>query len=127
VAVLVANGNGGNRSLRAPLARALASAGLAVLLFDIEGACAYVEGGRAVAHICVEDADGARRALREAGLEVTGERDVILVQLEDRPGVLGGVTRGIGDAGVNLELAYLATGTRLVVAADDLDRAEGAI
>ncbi len=37
VAVLVANGNAGNRSLRAPLAHALASAGLAVLLFDYRG------------------------------------------------------------------------------------------
>jgi uncharacterized protein len=37
VAVLVANGNAGNRSLRAPLARALASAGLAVVLFDYRG------------------------------------------------------------------------------------------
>jgi hypothetical protein len=37
VAVLVANGNAGNRSLRAPLARSLADAGLAVLLFDYRG------------------------------------------------------------------------------------------
>jgi alpha-beta hydrolase superfamily lysophospholipase len=37
VTVLVANGNAGNRSLRAPLARALAAAGLAVLLFDYRG------------------------------------------------------------------------------------------
>ena len=37
VAVLVASGNAGNRSLRAPLGRALASAGLAVLLFDYRG------------------------------------------------------------------------------------------
>ena len=37
VAVLVANGNAGNRSLRAPLARALGSAGVAVLLFDYRG------------------------------------------------------------------------------------------
>jgi fermentation-respiration switch protein FrsA (DUF1100 family) len=36
-AVLVANGNGGHRGLRAPLARALSSAGLAVLLFDYRG------------------------------------------------------------------------------------------
>jgi uncharacterized protein len=36
-AVLVCNGNGGNRSLRAPLAAALARAGLAVLLFDYRG------------------------------------------------------------------------------------------
>lgn len=37
VTVLVANGNAGDRSLRAPLARALAAEGLAVLLFDYRG------------------------------------------------------------------------------------------
>jgi uncharacterized protein len=37
IAVLVANGNAGNRSLRAPLARSLAKAGLVVLLFDYRG------------------------------------------------------------------------------------------
>ena len=36
-AVLVANGNGGARDLRAPLARALADEGLSVLLFDYRG------------------------------------------------------------------------------------------
>jgi uncharacterized protein len=36
-AVLVANGNAGDRSLRAPLADALAEQGLAVLLFDYRG------------------------------------------------------------------------------------------
>jgi uncharacterized protein len=35
--VLVANGNGGDRSLRASLARALAAEGLSVLLFDYRG------------------------------------------------------------------------------------------
>ncbi|RFU23020.1 alpha/beta hydrolase [Geodermatophilus marinus] len=35
--VLVANGNGGHRGYRAPLARALADHGLAVLLFDYRG------------------------------------------------------------------------------------------
>jgi uncharacterized protein len=37
VTVLVANGNGGDRSLRAPLAQALSSRGLGVLLFDYRG------------------------------------------------------------------------------------------
>jgi hypothetical protein len=36
-AVLVANGNGGHRGLRAPLARALREEGLGVLLFDYRG------------------------------------------------------------------------------------------
>ncbi|MDQ4084770.1 MAG: lysophospholipase [Actinomycetota bacterium] len=37
VTVLVANGNGGDRGLRAPLARALSAHGLGVLLFDYRG------------------------------------------------------------------------------------------
>lgn len=37
VTVLVANGNAGNRSYRAPLAAALSRAGLSVLLFDYRG------------------------------------------------------------------------------------------
>jgi uncharacterized protein len=37
LAVMVANGNAGNRSLRAPLARRLAGEGLSVLLFDYRG------------------------------------------------------------------------------------------
>lgn len=37
ITVLVANGNGGDRSVRAPLARALSAVGLSVLLFDYRG------------------------------------------------------------------------------------------
>ncbi|TCO51887.1 hypothetical protein EV646_101883 [Kribbella antiqua] len=37
IAVLVANGNGGNRAGRAPLAQALAAEGMTVLLFDYRG------------------------------------------------------------------------------------------
>ncbi|SOE01478.1 alpha/beta hydrolase [Blastococcus haudaquaticus] len=37
VTVLVANGNGGHRGMRAPLARALSAEGLGVLLFDYRG------------------------------------------------------------------------------------------
>ena len=37
IAVLVANGNAGNRSLRAPLAEALVRHGLSVMLFDYRG------------------------------------------------------------------------------------------
>jgi pimeloyl-ACP methyl ester carboxylesterase len=37
IAVLVTNGNAGNRAARAPLARALADQGLTVLLFDYRG------------------------------------------------------------------------------------------
>jgi hypothetical protein len=44
-----------------------------------------------------------------------------------RPGALGATTRKVADAGVNIELAYLATNTRLVLAAADVDKVKTAI
>jgi uncharacterized protein len=67
VTVLVANGNGGDRSVRVPLARALAGRGLGVLLFDYRGygdsPGSPSEGGLAL------DVRAARRFLvEEAGV-----------------------------------------------------------
>jgi hypothetical protein len=41
--------------------------------------------------------------------------------------VLGEVSRKLGDAGANITLMYLATNTRLVIAADDLAKAKAAL
>jgi fermentation-respiration switch protein FrsA (DUF1100 family) len=67
IAVLVANGNAGNRASRAPLARALAAEGLAVLLFDYRGYGGN-EGGPSE-HGFARDVRAAQRYLvQEAGL-----------------------------------------------------------
>jgi hypothetical protein len=73
--------------------------------------------------VLVRDMGAAFTALAKADIEVASEQEVVVVEVEDRPGVLGDVTRRLGSAGVNITLAYLATGTRLVLAADDLARA----
>jgi fermentation-respiration switch protein FrsA (DUF1100 family) len=62
-AVLVANGNAGNRSLRAPLARALARRGFAVLLFDYRGYGG--NSGRPSEEGLARDVRAARRFLVE--------------------------------------------------------------
>jgi hypothetical protein len=51
----------------------------------------------------------------------------VVVGLVDRPGALGETTRKVADAGVNVELAYLATNTRLVLAAADVDELKAAV
>jgi hypothetical protein len=51
----------------------------------------------------------------------------VVVALEDRPGALGAVSRQLGEAGVNITLTYLATHTRLVLAADNLAAAQAAL
>lgn len=95
---------------------------------NIEGICAWTSGGsRAIVHVLVDDAEAAFLALGEAGIEVAAEEEVMVVPVEDRPGVLGEIGGILGDADVNVDLAYLATSTRLVVGADDLARARAAL
>jgi hypothetical protein len=88
---------------------------------NIEGLCCFASQGIAILHIAVEHADAARRAVEHIGLKVYEERPVEVIQVEDRPGAAGQVFRKLGRAGVNVDLAYLASGTRLVIGADDID------
>jgi hypothetical protein len=95
---------------------------------NIEGLCAITSGGRAEVHVLVDDEAGAREALGSAGIDVDAETDVLVVELEDRPGTLADVARKLADAGVNIGLAYSTFGgVRLVLAVDDLDRARSVV
>ena len=101
----------------ANLAEATGKAGI-----NIDGVCCFPSEGRFVVHLLVDDAVATRRAIEGAGCTSIEEREVVTVDLEDRPGALGEIARGIANAGVNIKLAYLATHTRLVVGAADLDK-----
>jgi len=95
---------------------------------NIAGLCAVTSGGgQAVVHILVEDATPAFEALHAAGIEIASEQEVMVLPMDDRPGALGDVAQRLGKAKVNLTLAYLATNTRLVLAADDLASARAAL
>src|SRR5689334_9019830 len=75
---------------------------------------------RAELHILVPHAEAAKHSLAISHLAVTREREVVVVEVEDRPGVLADLTRKIARAGVNLDLVYVATRTRVVFGAPDL-------
>jgi hypothetical protein len=106
----------------ASLGESLGKAGV-----NIEGFCGFPAEGQAIGHLLVEDAGAARQALEQAGAKVTGERDVLVVNVENRAGALGQTARKIADAGVNIDLVYLASDNRVVVGADDLDKARAAL
>jgi hypothetical protein len=106
----------------ATLGETLGTAGV-----NIEGICGIPTEGQAVIHVLVEDATAARQALQGAGIDVRGETDVLVLDVQDQPGALGAVTRRIADAGVNINLTYLATRTRVVLGADDIDKARAAL
>src|SRR6476646_2971119 len=75
---------------------------------------------RAELHILVPRAEAVRHALAISHVAVTREREVVVVQVEDRPGVLADLTRKIAAAGVNLDLVYVATQNRVVLGASDI-------
>jgi hypothetical protein len=95
---------------------------------NIDGLCALTSGGGlAEVHILVQDPTPAFEALDGAGIKIVAEQEVIVLPIEDRPGALGEIARKLGDANVNITTAYLATNTRLVLAADNLADAKFAL
>ena len=100
----------------AQLGEALGSAGI-----NIDGVAGYGHGEQGEVHILVEDAGMARETLSAAGIECGGEREVEVVSVVDQPGEMGRHLRKVAEAGVNVDLVYLATGTRLVIGSDDVE------
>ena len=99
----------------ARVAAAISDAGV-----NIAAATCVGPGTRAELHILVPHAEAARHALAITHVAVTDEREVVVVDVEDRPGVLADLTRQIAEAGVDLDLVYVATRNRVVFGAADL-------
>src|SRR3989440_4769500 len=70
---------------------------------NIAAATCIGPGDRAELHILVPHAEAARHALSISHVAVTREREVVVVNAEDRPGVLADLARKIATAGVNLD------------------------
>ena len=99
----------------AQVAAAISDAGVNIAAATCVGA-----GKTAELHILVPHAEAARHALAISHVGVTREREVVVVDVADRPGVLADLTRQIARAGVNLDLVFVATRNRIVFGAADL-------
>ncbi|HTT88220.1 MAG TPA: ACT domain-containing protein [Acidimicrobiales bacterium] len=106
----------------ARVAAAISDAGV-----NLASATCLGSGGRAELHILVPYPEAAKHALAISSLAVTEEREVVVVDVEDRTGVLADLTRRIASAGVDLELVYVATQNRVVFGAADLPALRAAL
>jgi len=106
----------------AEVAAAISDAGVNIAAATCVGAAE-----RAELHILVPHAEAVRHMLAISHVAVTREREVVVVEVQDRPGVLADLTRKIAKAGVNLDLVYVATRNRVVFGADDLDALRAAL
>jgi hypothetical protein len=99
----------------ARVAAAISDAGV-----NIAAATCIGTGERAEMHILVPHAEAARHSLAISHLAVSREREVVVIDVEDRPGVLADLTRKIAKAEVDLDLVYVATRNRVVFGSADL-------
>ena len=106
----------------AEIAAAISDAGVNIAAATCVGA-----GDKAELHILVPHAEAAKHVLAISHVGVSREREVVVVEVEDRPGVLADLTRKIAKAGVNLDLVYIATRNRVVFGADDLSALQAAL
>ena len=106
----------------AEVAAAISDAGV-----NIAAATCIGSGERAELHVLVPHAGAARHLLAISHVAVSREREVVVVDVEDRPGVLADLTRKIARAGVNLDLVYVATQNRVVFGASDIDALRAAL
>jgi hypothetical protein len=106
----------------ARVAAAISDAGV-----NISAATCLGPGERAELHILVPHAEAAKHALAISQVGVSREREVAVVEVEDRPGALADLTRKIARAGVDLDLVYVATRNRVVFGAADLAALQAAL
>ncbi len=100
----------------AQVAAAISDAGV-----NIAAATCLGAGDKAELHILVPHAGATKHSLGISHLAVSREREVVVVDVEDRPGVLADLTRRIAKAGIDLDLVYVATQNRVVFGAPDID------
>ncbi len=87
---------------------------------NIAGTCGFPCGEEGILHVLVEDPGAARSALKDAGYEVRAERDVVVLDVEDRPGALGEASRRIADAGANVDPIYATAEGKIVMSGEDV-------
>ena len=97
---------------------------------SIRGLAAFTGEGRGVVHVLLDDQAVARcrAVLERAGMGIADEREVLVVEVEDRPAAIGELSRLLADANVNVDLAYTTFGgLKIVIATDDLASARAAL
>lgn len=106
----------------AQVAQAISDAGV-----NIAAATCVGPGEQAELHILVPHAEAVHHSLALSNLAVTREREVVVVEVDDRPGALAEVAGKVAANGVNLDLVYVATRNRVVLGSPDLDGVRAAL
>ncbi len=96
---------------------------------NVEASCTYPTLDGRIVRVVVADehAESARDALFAAGFGAIDRHEVIIADIDNRPGQLGELARRLAASGARLTTLYMAMGDRVVVGADDLDKVKATL
>ncbi|MFV1971318.1 MAG: hypothetical protein ACC683_09985 [Acidimicrobiia bacterium] len=108
----------------AELWEAIGNSGVAM-----EASCTYpsIDGRNVRIVVTDDDAQPTRSAAVDAGFGAIDQHEVLIANIDVRPGGLGDLARKVADSGTKVHILYMATGNRVVVGADDLETAAEAL
>ncbi len=84
----------------------------------IEGISGTQYQDKVVLHLLFDKGDEAYALLMKNKFTVMSTREVLVVEIVDKPGELGKITQKMANAEVNIDFVYLATKSRLVLGVD---------
>jgi len=87
--------------IMATISRALADHGI-----NIEAVAGYVAEGKAKLMVVVDDALRGSEAIRKAGFADAKEHEVIVLDLENRPGALKSAAARLAEANIDIRYMY---------------------
>lgn len=95
---------------------------------NIEAVAGYAMNEEAEVMFVTDDNLRAGDALKKKGYTSIKERDVIMVELENKPGVLKNITKTLAQENINIEYIYGTTGPkicpdRIILSTNDNEKA----
>ena len=90
---------------------------------NIEGVSGTQYQDKVVLHLLFDKGPEAQALLSKNKIVVMSSREVLVVDIADKPGELGKITQKMANAEVNIDFVYLATNNRLVLGVDDPEKA----
>jgi len=90
---------------------------------NIEGVSGTQYHDKVVLHMLFEQAEEAQALFYKNKVTILSTREVLVMDIKDKPGELGKISQKMANAEVNIDFLYLATGNRLVLGVDDPEKA----
>ena len=90
---------------------------------NIEGISGTQYQDKVVLHLLFDKDEEAQALLYKNKITIMSVREVLVVDIIDKPGELGKIAQKMANAEVNIDFVYLASGNRLVLGVDDPEKA----